>query len=91
MCGHVDVSAYGHGGQTCGLYSMLCVNICCWDGFNKESDWPIAEQKKVVGEEPNKRMPARRRGGVRGVSRRHEEKQDGSALLKKSTKACDKT
>ena len=49
--------------------SMLCVNICRWDGFNKEDDWPIAEQNKVVGGEPNKRMLARRRGGVRGVTR----------------------
>lgn len=47
--------------------SVHYVNICCYDRFNKQADWSIAEQDKVRWESQteNNRM---RKGEVRGVT-----------------------
>ena len=48
--------------------SVHCVNICCYDWFNKQTDWPVDEQDKVrqEGQTENDGM---RKGEVRGVAK----------------------
>ena len=44
------------------------VNTCYCDWFNKEADWPIAGQDKVMQENQTKDTK-KKKGGVRGVTR----------------------
>ena len=59
--------------------------ICGCDWFNKEWDWPIAEQDKVRWKSQTENA-GRKKGVVGGVTSRYREKQDGYALLRKDTK-----
>ena len=59
------------------------MNICHCDWFNKEADWPIAEQNKFRLETKLKMMG--RRKAESGVMSRCREKQDEHAVLRKGT------
>lgn len=48
------------------------MNICHCDWFNKETDWPIARQGKVRGENQTKRMLGRRGKGIKEMGRGDE-------------------
>lgn len=51
--------------------SIHCVNLCRYDWFHKQADWPIAEQDKVSQECQTKNY-GMRKGGVKGVARQVE-------------------
>ena len=56
------------GTSCCGIIPLHTAKICHCDWFNKEADWPIAEQDKVMQENQTEDTK-KKKGGVRGVTR----------------------
>lgn len=65
------------------------MKICPCDWFNKDADWPLAEQDKVRWESETENV-GRLKGGVWSLESRCREKQEGHAELRKGTKPYGK-
>ena len=59
--------------------SPICVNIWRCDWFNKEADWSIAGQDKVMWDKQTKDT-RKRKSRVRGVTRQTERKKDSELI-----------
>ena len=57
----------------CGIF-LYCVNICCWDWFNKEVDWSVTGQDKVRREN----QTLGRRAELGEAPARHRQKIGGA-------------
>lgn len=53
--------------------SVHSVNKCPYDWFNKQADWPVAEQDKVRWESQTE-TDGKRKGGVRGIANQTQNK-----------------
>ena len=62
------------GTSCCGIIPLHTAKICHCDWFNKEADWPIAEQDKVRPENQTKT----KKGRVKELPVRQEEKMGGA-------------
>ena len=60
---------------------LHCVTVCCYDWFNKEVDWPIAEQDKVQWESQTENA-GKEKQGVQSCQRGREKQNDPAVLTK---------